>query len=70
MTNGMHFSIDNMTNEELVAEIDEYLDAIQKDLQKPFCLYRETYNVVKYHIDYRGIQEEMQLDKSNKCSYN
>lgn len=70
MTNGMHFSIDNMTNEELVAEIDEYLDAIQKDLQKPFCLYRETYNAVKYHIDYRGIQEEMQLDKSNKCSYN
>lgn len=70
MTNGMHFSIDNMMNEELVVKIDEYLDDIQKNLQKPFCLYRETYNSVKDYIDYRGIQKEIQLDKSNKCSYN
>lgn len=58
-TNGMHFPIDSMTNEELVTKIDEYLDAIQKNLNKPFCLYRDTYNVVKHHIDYRGIQKEM-----------
>ena len=59
MTNGMHFPIDDMQNEELVIKIDEHLDAIQKNLQKPFCLYRETYNAVKHHINFRGIQEEM-----------
>lgn len=48
-----------MTNEELVTKVDEHLDAIQKNLHKPFCLYRETYNAVKCYIDYRGIQKEM-----------
>ena len=59
MTNGMHFPIDDMPNEELVIKIDEHLDAIQMNLQKPFCLYRETYNAAKHHINFRGIQEEM-----------
>ena len=54
-----HYIQDMMPNEELVIKIDEPLDAIQKNLQKPFCLYRETYNAAKHHINFRGIQEEM-----------
>ena len=61
-----HYIQDMMTShksrhfaDSLVIKIDEHLDAIQKNLQKPFCLYRETYNAAKHHINFRGIQEEM-----------
>lgn len=44
MTNGLHFRFRNMTNEEIVAEIDACLDSIERELNIPFCLYRDTYN--------------------------
>ena len=56
-TNGLHFPINNMTNEEIVAKVDEYLQSIQVDLQGQFCLYLDTFNHVKHYIDYRGIQK-------------
>ena len=55
MTNGMHFPIGKLTNLEVVAEIDTYLDAIEKGLKKPFCLYRDTYNNIKNHVDFNEI---------------
>lgn len=58
-TNGMHFPIGNMSNEELVSQIEEYLCAIQKNLPKWFCLYLDTFNTVKHHIDFRGIQKDL-----------
>lgn len=58
-TNGMHFLINNMTNEELVIKIEKYLESIQKKLLGRFCLYLDTFNLVKHHIDFRGIQKEM-----------
>lgn len=57
-TNGMHFPINNMTNEEIVAKVEGYLQAIQTDLQGRFCLYLDTFNHVKHYIDYKGIQKE------------
>lgn len=55
MTNGMHFPIGKLTNLEVVAEIDTYLNAIEKGLKKPFCLYRNTYNNIKNHVDFNEI---------------
>lgn len=55
MTNGMHFRYKNMTNEEIVVEIDTYLDSIERGLNKPFCLYRDTYNNIKDYIDFKKI---------------
>ena len=55
MTNGLHFRFRNMTNEEIVAEIDAYLDSIERELNIPFCLYRDTYNNIKGYIDFKGI---------------
>lgn len=57
MTNGMHFRYKNMTNEEIVIEIDGYLDSIERGLNKPFCLYCDTYNNIKGCIDFKGIIE-------------
>lgn len=57
-TNGMHFPITNMANEEIVTEIDSYLDSIEKDLTRPFCLNRDTYNNLKNHIDFNGVKEQ------------
>lgn len=55
MTNGKHFLYHNMTNEEIVTEIDSYLDSIEHELTKPFCLCRDTYNNIKNHIDFNGL---------------
>lgn len=55
MTNGMHFPISNMTNAEIVVEIDNYLDSIGQGLTKPFCLYRDTYNNIKNYMDFVGL---------------
>lgn len=55
MVNGMHFSIDNMTNAEIVIRIDEYLDSIEHKLTKPLYLYRNTYDNVKNHIDFNEL---------------
>lgn len=55
MTNGMHFRYKNMTNEEIIVEIDTYLDSIERGLNKPFCLYRDTYNNIKDYIDFKKI---------------
>lgn len=55
MTNGKHFLYHNMTNEEIVTEIDAYLDSIEHELTKPFCLCRDTYNNIKNHIDFNGL---------------
>lgn len=57
-TNGMHFPINNMSNEELVLKIDEYLISVQKSLSGRFCLYLNTFNIVKHHIDFKEIQKE------------
>lgn len=55
MTNGMYFMIGNMTNDRIIVEIDEYLDSIQKSLSKPLYLYRDTYDNIKRHIDFRAL---------------
>lgn len=60
-TIGMHFQIKNMSNLELVTEMDAYLRSIQNGLPKWFCLYLDIFNVVKYHIDYRAIQRELDI---------
>lgn len=64
-TNGMHFPIGDMCNEELVSEIDSYLFDIQKGLQGNMCLYLETYNAVKKYIDFKGIQNN-QISEQNE----
>ena len=51
MTNGLHFRFRNMTNEEIVAEIDAYLDSIERELNIPFCLYRDTYNNININVN-------------------
>lgn len=53
--NGLHFPIHNMTNEEIVIEIDRFLDAIQKDLSNPLYLCRDVYNNIKNNIDFIGL---------------
>ena len=58
MTNGMHFPFDTMGNEEIVTKIDTYLDSIEQELTKPFCLCRDTYNNIKNYIDFKGLVEQ------------
>lgn len=58
MTNGMHFPFDTMENEEIVTKIDTYLDSIEQELTKPFCLCRDTYNNIKNYIDFKGLVEQ------------
>ncbi len=62
MTNGMHFPIEKLTNSEIVSEIDTYLQSIEKGLKKPFCLYRDTYNNIKNHINFNEIAKNVNLD--------
>lgn len=57
-TNGMHFPITNMANEEIVTKIDSYLDSIEKDLTRPFCLNRDTYNNLKNLFYFNGVKEQ------------
>ena len=58
MTNGMHFPFDTMENKEIVTKIDTYLDSIEQELTKPFCLCRDTYNNIKNYIDFKGLVEQ------------
>lgn len=60
ITNGMYFMIGNMTNDRIIAEIDDCLDSIQKNLSKPFCLYRDTYDNVKRYIDFRTLMQTIE----------
>lgn len=53
-----HFPFDTMENEEIVTKIDTYLDSIEQELTKPFCLCRDTYNNIKNHIDFKGLVEQ------------
>lgn len=55
ITHSMCFPYHNMKNEEIVTEIDIYLDSIEQKLTKPFCLSRDIYNNIKNHIDFNGL---------------
>lgn len=59
MTNGIHFPSGKLTNSEIVAEIDTYLDSIEKGLKKPFCLYRDTYNNLKNTLILMGCWKQI-----------
>ena len=58
-TNGMHFPINKMSNEEILSKIEEYLNTLQNNLSGKMCLYLDTFNTVKRHIDYLGIRDEL-----------
>ncbi len=58
-TGGMHFPIVNMSNEDILFEIESCLKAFQKELSGKMCLYLDTFDVVKKHIDFGGIHKEM-----------
>lgn len=58
-TGGMYFQIGNMSNEEILAEVECYIDSFQKELPGKMCLYLDTFNVIKNHIDFRGIHTEL-----------
>ena len=60
-TNGIHFQIKNMSNLELVVEMDTHFHSIQNNLIRLFRLHLDTFNVVKYHIDYSAIQGELDI---------
>ena len=64
-TNGMHFPISGLHNVEIVSEIDDLLKGIQKDLPGKMCLYLDTYNRIKNHIDFMGIHAD--IIKSEKA---
>lgn len=54
-----HFAIGKKSNEEIVREIDSWLESIAQELPKTMCLFLETYDVVKYHIDFKGIRSDI-----------
>lgn len=54
-----HFPIEKKTNEEIVREIDSWLASIGKELPKTMCLFLDTYNIVKYHMDFIGIRNDI-----------
>lgn len=54
-----HFPIEKKTNEEIVREIDSWLESIGKELPKTMCLFLDTYNIVKYHMDFIGIRNDI-----------
>ena len=58
-TSGMHFPIANMSNGEILFEIGSYLKTFQKELPNKMCLYLDTFNVIKRHIDFGGIHQEL-----------
>ena len=60
-TNGIHFQIKNMSNLELVVEMDTHFHSIQNNLIRLFRLHLDTFNVVKYHIDYSAIQGKLDI---------
>lgn len=54
-----HFPIEKKSNAEIVKEIDGWLESIERELPKTMCLFLETYNTVKYHIDFIGIRNDI-----------
>lgn len=54
-----HFPIEKKSNEEIVREIDGWLDSIARELPKTMCLFLDTYNIVKDHLDFRGIRDDI-----------
>ena len=58
-TNGKHFPIGKLENEEIVRNIDEYILSINKRLPGKMWLDMETYDIVKHHIDFNGIHKEL-----------
>lgn len=58
-TEGMHFPIGNMNNEEILSEVESYIESFQKEMPGKMCLYLDTFNTVKRHIDFRGIHTEL-----------
>lgn len=58
-SNGKHFPIGKKTNEEIVREIDSWLESIERELPKIMCLFLETYDTVKYYIDFIGIRNDI-----------
>lgn len=58
-SDGKHFPIGKKTNEEIVGEIDRWLEAIEQELPKPMCLFLDTYNTVKWYIDFIGIRDDI-----------
>ncbi len=58
-SNGKHFPIGKKTNEEIVREIDSWLESTEQELPNAMCLFLDTYNTVKYHIDFIGIRDDI-----------
>lgn len=54
-----HFPIGKKSNEEIVREIDGWLESIAQELPKTMCLFLDTYNTVKYHLDFIGIRDDI-----------
>lgn len=54
-----HFPIGKKSNEEIVKEIDCWLESIAQELPKTMCLFLDIYNIVKYHLDFRGIRDDI-----------
>ncbi len=56
---GEHFPIVNMSNEEILFEVEDYLKTLQKELSGKMCLYLDTFDIIKKHIDFWGIHREL-----------
>lgn len=54
-----HFPIGKKSNEEIIREIDGWLESIAQELPKTMCLFLDTYNTVKYHLDFIGIRDDI-----------
>ncbi len=54
-----HFPIEKKSNGAIVMEIDSWLTSIEQELPKPMCLFLDTYNTVKCHIDFIGIRDDI-----------
>lgn len=61
-TGGKHFPIGKMSNEEILTEIEEYLDILQNDLSGKMCLCLDNFNTVKKYIDFLVIHAELISD--------
>lgn len=54
-----HFPIGKKSNEEIVREIDRWIESIARELPKTMILFLDTYNTVKHHIDFIGIRNDI-----------
>lgn len=64
-TSSMHFPTGKMSNEDILAEIDAYLNDMECRLPGKMCLCRDTYNNIKRHIDFLGIQKQVIEETKN-----